>query len=929
MASAAKTATLRVGAASDLASSHADDGSAKPNQKYGYEQTLMSGHYVTEDLAALAKRIQEERLKQQQILTHRTREEIEKVRRFKQSPCYQCLSGVGGIIMTIVDRVGVDWIFLFLLGCIMALLSFLLDYCIGKLQEAHEVMYEEAASIHPALQVFSWVVYPVVLILFSTYFVHLVAPNAIGSGIPEIKTILRGVILKEYLTFQTLLSKMVGLTTSLGSGLPFGKEGPFVHIACIVATLLSKSVRSFRGIYENESRKSEMLAAAAATGVACTFAAPIGGVLFSIEVTSTYFAVRNYWRGFFSAVIAAILFRLCAIWANEEETVSALYKTTLRHDFPFDARELVAFGIIGFICGVAGAAFVWMHRQFIFLMRSNKKVSSFLQSYRFIYPVIVTLVITSATCPQSLGQYMGGGHTFGRTLSDLFANVTWSDSFNVGHTVEEQNIIKRWDNPNIWISLTVYMVFVFAMSAVAITLPVPSGVFIPVFAIGAAFGRLIGETVWTIWPNGISIGYEVVPAGYAVVGAAALSGAVTHTISTSMIVFELTGQMSHILPAVLAVLIANAIANKLQPSIYDSIIQIKRLPYLPNILPTNSSAHRICAEDIMRREVKMINRDTTYECLRTLLSENENVKTFPLVDSASNMILVGSVQRFELIRLLEEHVSHVRRRRSVSVDTGTEIVNEQNGRKKNGAYKRIKQTNPRKRGSPSGNKRASDSALSDDESDQRKGKGREVLSERLKSHGDNLYLTISAPSHAAPPKSILKKSNSNPDLLSADARPKSMPAPTTSPKGKSPIALSQMFKSRQRSSTEILQRTDSDEQMRWEAEQLKCKLDFPNCHIDPSPFQLVEKTPLTKVHFLFSLLGLHHAYVTNVGRLVGVVSLKELREAISGPSIVGESKPGAIVRKITLTLASTVGGVNLEFDKGDNGPGDKNGAAKT
>jgi len=38
------------------------------------------------------------------------------------------------------------------------------------------------------------------------------------------KTILRGVILKEYLTFRTLLSKMVGLTTSLGSGLPFGKE---------------------------------------------------------------------------------------------------------------------------------------------------------------------------------------------------------------------------------------------------------------------------------------------------------------------------------------------------------------------------------------------------------------------------------------------------------------------------------------------------------------------------------------------------------------------------------------------------------------------------------------------------------------------------------------------------------------------------------
>ena len=45
-----------------------------------------------------------------------------------------------------------------------------------------------------------------------------------GSGIPEMKTILRGVVLKEFLTFRTLVSKVVGLCSSLGSTLPFGKE---------------------------------------------------------------------------------------------------------------------------------------------------------------------------------------------------------------------------------------------------------------------------------------------------------------------------------------------------------------------------------------------------------------------------------------------------------------------------------------------------------------------------------------------------------------------------------------------------------------------------------------------------------------------------------------------------------------------------------
>lgn len=78
------------------------------------------------------------------------------------------------------------------------------------------------------------------------------------------KTILRGVVLNEYLTFRTLIAKIVGLTFTLGSGLPLGKEGPFVHISSIVATLLSKLVASFQGIYENESRTSEMLSAACA-----------------------------------------------------------------------------------------------------------------------------------------------------------------------------------------------------------------------------------------------------------------------------------------------------------------------------------------------------------------------------------------------------------------------------------------------------------------------------------------------------------------------------------------------------------------------------------------------------------------------------------------------------------------------------------------
>uniref|UniRef100_A0A3B5ADC5 Uncharacterized protein n=1 Tax=Stegastes partitus TaxID=144197 RepID=A0A3B5ADC5_9TELE len=74
----------------------------------------------------------------------------------------------------------------------------------------------------------------------------------------------------------------------------------------------------------------------------------------------------------------------------------------------------------------------------------------------------------------------------------------------------------------------------------------------------------------TLFPHGIvfdGILYRIIPGGYAVIGAAALTGAVTHTVSTAVICFELTGQISHILPMMVAVILANMVAQGLQPSL--------------------------------------------------------------------------------------------------------------------------------------------------------------------------------------------------------------------------------------------------------------------------------------------------------------------------------------------------------------------------
>lgn len=73
-----------------------------------------------------------------------------------------------------------------------------------------------------------------------------------------------------------------------------------------------------------------------------------------------------------------------------------------------------------------------------------------------------------------------------------------------------------------------------------------------------------------------------------------------------------------------------------------------------------------------------------------------------------------------------------------------------------------------------------------------------------------------------------------------------------------------------------------EDQKTWEQEEMAKPIDLEaaSIHIDPAPFQLVEKTSILKVHSLFSMVGINHAYVTKIGRLVGVVGLKEVRQRI-------------------------------------------------
>nr|CAD7432037.1 unnamed protein product [Timema monikensis] len=708
------------------------------------------------------------------------------------------------------------------------------------------------------------------------------------SGIPEMKTILRGVALKEYLTFRTLVAKVLGLTATLGSGMPLGKEGPLVHIASIVATLLSKLVTSFQGIYENESRNCEMLAAACAVGVASCFAAPIGGVLFSIEVTTVYFAVRNYWRGFFAAVCGATVFRLLAVWIQKEATVTAMFRTDFTMDFPFDPQELIVFSLIGVVSGLGGASYVWVHRKYVLFMRRSKRMTSFLQKNRFLYPGIVSFLVASVSFPKGLGQYMAGDLNSHDQVVGLFSNFTWTKE---DLSVEEVEIVRHWvtRNTDVFVSLTGFMVFNFLFSVIGSTIPVPSGSFIPVFKVGAALGRIMGELMNLWFPVGVSYGGSInpiIPGGYATVGACAFAGAVTHTISVSVIVFEMTGQITHIIPIMVAVLISNAIASLLQPSLYDSIILIKKLPYLPDLLPSSSGMYNVYVEDFMVRDVRYIWHGMTYGQLRDVLKENRNLRGFPLVDSPGSMILLGSIQRMELIKLIEKHIGRDKR-----LQVAAKWQKEAQERAKEKLERKLMEAAQQKQRRPSRFevipapdilKLRQHSAANLLSPDTIKSILKKTNSFTLRGFSPLLtpnvtpYTTVTGAESRIRLafEAIFKKSATLQDVNPDPEAAMEMLVRDEDNKTSSISMSPRLFKKVQLPKERVIDMSPED-QKHWEEEEMRKAVNFDKCHIDPAPFQLVERTSLLKVHSLFSMVGVNHAYVTAIGRLVGVVALKE------------------------------------------------------
>jgi len=173
-----------------------------------------------------------------------------------------------------------------------------------KKDTVDSIINNKTGDVWPAWAFF--VSFSVALAIIASCMTVWWGPGANGSGVAELIAIMNGINYPGVFTFPTFVTKAVGVVFAVVGGLTVGKEGPLAHIgACVGIYVASFPIKHFDTL-RNDVNKRTLIAAGTSAGVAAAFGAPIGGTLFSYEMSkpNTFWRFTTIWKVFFSCALA-------------------------------------------------------------------------------------------------------------------------------------------------------------------------------------------------------------------------------------------------------------------------------------------------------------------------------------------------------------------------------------------------------------------------------------------------------------------------------------------------------------------------------------------------------------------------------------------------------------------------------------------------
>lgn len=483
-----------------------------------------------------------------------------------------------------------------LIGAVCGLAAVVFHLLLDYFQE--HIIYAAAAITH-------WWRIPLLLLipaiggLIAGAGLYFYAPEARGSGIPQVKTAFY--LESGRIPARVIPGKMFLAAFNIGTGASLGREGPTVQICAAIASLLGRVFAISR------RNRQSLVPVGAAAGLAAAFNTPIAAVTFTLEEILGNTASKPLGSIVIAAVIAAVIER--AILGDKAIFNVPAYKLN-------SALELLFYALLGLLAGLAAVAFnlglLRLRRYF----RKQKLI------------------------PQWATPGVGGLLLGGIGLTALYLSGS-SSIFGVGY---ELLSVELQGNLPLKI-LLILGAFKLVATVVSYSSGSAGGIFGPSLYIGGMIGGAIGILTQFVLGNS-----SVQPGAFALVGMGAFfAGVVRAPVTSIIIIFEMTHNYSIILPLMIANIISYALATELNPTpIYDALLLQDDI-HLPH--SETQVLKRLTVGAVMTRTVTTVSSDLTaaqaFEYVQTLPQLH---RAYPLLDSAGR--LAGLITYNDLKRAL-------------------------------------------------------------------------------------------------------------------------------------------------------------------------------------------------------------------------------------------------------------------------------------
>lgn len=416
-------------------------------------------------------------------------------------------------------------------------------------------------------------------------------PTLKGHGIPEaMESVLFG---HSRMRLRVAILKPLATAFAIGTGGPFGAEGPIIQTGAALGSLFGQAV----GLTPYYRRV--LLAAGAAAGMAATFTAPLAGILVAVELLLFELRARSFIPVALAASVATGVRIHFVGWAPLFPTPA--FKMT-------GMQELWLFAILGVLMGIVGVVMIrvlgWLED---FFDERTWKYAAILS------PVIgaVILGVIGYFYPQVLG-------TSYDTIREML-----NDRLTTGHLVG--------------ISIAKFWALVISLGS-----GTTGGVFAPSLVVGGGLGAAFAIGMHHLLPTMVSD-----PAFYALVAMAGVFGGIARAPFTSIVfLFELSHNPNALLPLIVCVMVADGFVRLFSR---DSIMTIKLVKRGLIVLQDYSVPvlMRARIDQVMRTQFNVFHgEDELRKVLETFVPTDETL--IPVVDASG--ALIGIVEPHDLLR---------------------------------------------------------------------------------------------------------------------------------------------------------------------------------------------------------------------------------------------------------------------------------------